>query len=170
MLDTDQQKLQALALFFEKTDLIDTDPRFKGVEYLGLHRIDVLLKYIAKLELSLVDTQEVARAALDWIDTVPSETVLPAMPGFDRDWAEEVLSKEDLHDKDLLNDTRLAERYEVVKMHLDVVRKNHSAKCQDWAKRMAEINEVQHKAAALGWKWEHESTLMDAVEYLLTKK
>lgn len=25
------------------------------------------------------------RAALEWIDAVPSETVLPAMPGFDRD-------------------------------------------------------------------------------------
>lgn len=38
------------------------------------------------------DVQEVARAALAWIDAVPQETPLPAMPGFDRDWAEEVLA------------------------------------------------------------------------------
>ena len=28
------------------------------------------------------------RKTLDWIDSVPSETPLPAMPGFDRDWVE----------------------------------------------------------------------------------
>ena len=37
---------------------------------------------------------EVARAALDYIDALPSDVVasLPAMPGFDRDWAENALS------------------------------------------------------------------------------
>lgn len=37
---------------------------------------------------------EVARAALDYIDALPKDVVasLPAMPGFDRDWAENVLS------------------------------------------------------------------------------
>lgn len=37
---------------------------------------------------------EVARAALEYIDALPSETVaaLPAMPGFSRDWAEDVLN------------------------------------------------------------------------------
>lgn len=36
----------------------------------------------------------VARAALDYIDALPKEVVasLPAMPGFDRDWAENVLA------------------------------------------------------------------------------
>lgn len=36
----------------------------------------------------------VARAALDYIDALPKDVVasLPAMPGFDRDWAENVLA------------------------------------------------------------------------------
>lgn len=29
-----------------------------------------------------------------WIDTVPKDIQLPAMAGFDRDWADEVLDKE----------------------------------------------------------------------------
>lgn len=37
---------------------------------------------------------EVLQAALEWIDAVPKDTQLPAMPGFDRDWADEVLDKE----------------------------------------------------------------------------
>lgn len=39
---------------------------------------------------------QVARAALDYIDSLPPEVVarLPTMPGFDRDWAEDVLRKE----------------------------------------------------------------------------
>lgn len=32
-------------------------------------------------------------AALTWIDAVPSETALPAMPGFDRDWVDGVKNK-----------------------------------------------------------------------------
>src|SRR5690606_22041966 len=31
---------------------------------------------------------EALRAALDWIDAVPQDTVLPVMPGFDRDWVD----------------------------------------------------------------------------------
>lgn len=44
----------------------------------------------------------VARAALDYIDTLPDEVVaaLPAMPGFDRDWAENVIAGDiDLDDE-----------------------------------------------------------------------
>lgn len=36
---------------------------------------------------------QVTEAMREWIDAVPSETKLPAMPGFDRDWADEVLTK-----------------------------------------------------------------------------
>ena len=36
---------------------------------------------------------EVLEAAIEWIDAVPSDTELPAMPGFDRDWAEMVIAK-----------------------------------------------------------------------------
>jgi len=35
---------------------------------------------------------EVALAMREWIDAVPSDTVLPAMPGFDRDWADSIIS------------------------------------------------------------------------------
>lgn len=38
---------------------------------------------------------KVAEAALRWIDAIPKEVVasLPAMPGFDRDWAEDVMEE-----------------------------------------------------------------------------
>lgn len=36
--------------------------------------------------------KELALAMLEWIDAIPAGTVLPAMPGFDRDWAEVVLT------------------------------------------------------------------------------
>lgn len=40
------------------------------------------------------ELNSVARAALDYIDALPKDVVasLPAMPGFDRDWAENVLA------------------------------------------------------------------------------
>ncbi|UUA75147.1 hypothetical protein [Cellvibrio sp. QJXJ] len=34
---------------------------------------------------------EVANAMRDWIDAVPADTALPTMPGFDRDWADNVI-------------------------------------------------------------------------------
>lgn len=37
------------------------------------------------------ELRKALRAALDWIDAVPSDTVLPTMPGFDRDDVEELL-------------------------------------------------------------------------------
>jgi len=36
---------------------------------------------------------EALQAALEWIDAVPSDTSLPAMPGFDREWVNQVISK-----------------------------------------------------------------------------
>ena len=39
----------------------------------------------------LIDILSVAEAALEWIDSVPQDTALPAMPGFDRDWANSVI-------------------------------------------------------------------------------
>ena len=35
----------------------------------------------------------VALVMKDWIDAVPDDTELPVMPGFDRDWAESVMSE-----------------------------------------------------------------------------
>jgi hypothetical protein len=37
------------------------------------------------------DILKVAEAMLEWIDAMPKDMALPAMPGFDRDWAECVL-------------------------------------------------------------------------------
>ena len=34
---------------------------------------------------------KLAQAALEYIDAIPKDIVLPAMPGFDRDWASDVL-------------------------------------------------------------------------------
>ena len=36
---------------------------------------------------------EVLDAQQEWIDAVPEDTALPAMPGFDRDWANGVLEQ-----------------------------------------------------------------------------
>lgn len=36
---------------------------------------------------------ELATLALQWIDAVPQDAPLPAMPGFDRDWANQVIAK-----------------------------------------------------------------------------
>lgn len=46
------------------------------------------------LPVVLSETAEVARAALDYVDCIPADiaAALPAMPGFDRDWAENVLA------------------------------------------------------------------------------
>jgi hypothetical protein len=68
---------------------------------------DVLYAYIAddghpcvqckredrNLIASAPDLLEALEAAFEWIDAVPSDTQLPAMPGFDRDWTDNILAK-----------------------------------------------------------------------------
>jgi hypothetical protein len=39
------------------------------------------------------DLLKLAEAALEYIDAIPKDIALPAMPGFDRDWANDVLSR-----------------------------------------------------------------------------
>lgn len=39
------------------------------------------------------ELKEVALAQQEWIDAVPAFMQLPAMPGYDRDWADEILSR-----------------------------------------------------------------------------
>lgn len=51
----------------------------------------VAVKGVVVLTELLAQTVEVARAALAYIDAIPSGTDLPIMPGFDRDWAEDIL-------------------------------------------------------------------------------
>lgn len=47
-----------------------------------------------RLKRKNAELKKVAEAALEWIDAVPSDTVLPTMPGFDRDWADSVLAND----------------------------------------------------------------------------
>ena len=47
----------------------------------------------ARLIAAAPELLKIARAALEWIDAVPNNTPLPTMPGFDRDWANDVISK-----------------------------------------------------------------------------
>lgn len=48
------------------------------------------------------DLKQALRFALDWIDAVPKEVVdrLPAMPGFDRDFAETILASDGTYEPD----------------------------------------------------------------------
>lgn len=49
---------------------------------------------MSELELAkrrIKDLTDVAIAMRDWIDAVPADVALPAMPGFDRDWADNVI-------------------------------------------------------------------------------
>lgn len=41
----------------------------------------------------LLDLLVVAEAMQEWIDAVPDDAPLPTMPGFDREWAGEVIKK-----------------------------------------------------------------------------
>lgn len=40
---------------------------------------------------SIAELREAAKAMRDWIDAVPIDIRLPAMPGFDRDWVDSLL-------------------------------------------------------------------------------
>jgi hypothetical protein len=60
-----------------------------GSEYEG----NLLLSDLYVLSKSHADLSEALAAALDWIDAVPDDVLLPAMPGFDRDEVDEVLAK-----------------------------------------------------------------------------
>ena len=39
----------------------------------------------------IVDLIKLAKAALKYIDSIPKDVELPAMPGFDRDWTDDVI-------------------------------------------------------------------------------
>ena len=46
-----------------------------------------------KLERERDELREVAAALREWIDAIPKETALPAMPGVDRDWVDSVIGR-----------------------------------------------------------------------------
>jgi hypothetical protein len=56
---------------------------------------------IEALEAALRQAWDLIRFQQEWIDAVPDEPPLPAMPGFDGDWADSV--RDSIND--LLNDT-----------------------------------------------------------------
>ena len=47
----------------------------------------------ARLMAASPELVDALKAALEWIDAVPPETVLPTMPGFDRDDVNDLLAK-----------------------------------------------------------------------------
>lgn len=75
--------------------LRDTAVKYAGCQQLR-EQLSRTLQYalVADNTAPVPDVSAVARAALQYIDALPSELVstLPAMPGFDRDWADEVLA------------------------------------------------------------------------------
>jgi hypothetical protein len=54
-------------------------------------REDLLSDAATYFEKRATELEEVARAMREWIDAVPKDIVLPAMPGFDRDWADGII-------------------------------------------------------------------------------
>lgn len=75
--------------------LRDTAVKYAGCQQLR-EQLSRTLQYalVADNAAPIPDVSAVARAALQYIDALSSEVVatLPAMPGFDRDWADEVLA------------------------------------------------------------------------------
>lgn len=47
----------------------------------------------ARLFCAAPELLEALQMALEWIDAVPSDTLLPAMPGFDRDEVNSIINK-----------------------------------------------------------------------------
>ena len=47
----------------------------------------------ANLIAAAPELYELAVLCIDWIDSAHNDAALPTMPGFDRDWAEEVIAK-----------------------------------------------------------------------------
>lgn len=47
----------------------------------------------ASLIAAAPDLLDALKLALDWIDAIPDGTLLPVMPGFDRDWVNDLIAK-----------------------------------------------------------------------------
>jgi len=85
-----------------RTCAFHTDPA-KAVQWLATCDGNKVQQYVKleRYQQAITDgplpyaVADVARAALDYIDALPSDVVatLPMMPGFDRDWAEDVLNR-----------------------------------------------------------------------------
>ena len=51
------------------------------------------LEHLHALHKEASELREVACAMREWIDAVPPDIVLPAMPRFDRNWADEIIDR-----------------------------------------------------------------------------
>jgi hypothetical protein len=89
-----------------RVDLIEVDENTTDQEIrsnaenkmLGPFEVVAITRKVSKPAASLSapapQTEDLRKAlqwALEWIDAVPKDTVLPAMPGFDRDWVNRLL-------------------------------------------------------------------------------
>jgi hypothetical protein len=57
-------------------------------------RADKLDRKVDELNAENERLREALQASLQWIDSVPSDTLLPTMPGFDRDYVDGLLAKD----------------------------------------------------------------------------
>lgn len=83
---------------FENDDelmVIQSGSLESGAGWIGYMKVASELQGVddASLISAAPELLEALQAALEWIDAVPGDTPLPAMPGFDRDWVNEVISK-----------------------------------------------------------------------------
>lgn len=83
---TDNAELECL-LRGEKANVMPTN-------YRGVDKGNEVYIYAIPPAANVPEITKVAKAMREWIDAIPKDVVasLPAMPGFDRDWADEIIS------------------------------------------------------------------------------
>lgn len=59
----------------------------------GLHTKSSIAAELGHRDMVISELLEALQMALEWIDAVPSNTLLPVMPGFDRDEVNSIITK-----------------------------------------------------------------------------